>query len=583
MRCKPFTLGIVGLFIAALAADAGGLKDSPQAKPTIKQPGAEVDRADEAILRRAKLPTDADGLVKFLNARILPESERPKIAGLVNTLGVGHYRTRELALRALVKRGPAVLEVVRSQIPLPAVWQADTEKRYSTELIRRAEQAIQSIREQEPEPAVIAAAVRVAAAREAPGLVEAMIGYLPFAEQDGLVEELRIALTRLGVKDGKADPQLRAALADRAPVRRAIAAEVLTRIAYADHKAALHKTLADPDPVVRFRLARALAMTRHREAIPVLINSIPDLPVNVAWQAEDFLFKLAGKIAPPPVAMGNAPEARGKCRDAWLSWWNKQKENADLTNLKDPPRLLGRTLIVLLDQNTVLELGPDNVPRWEVKNLVFPLDAQLIGDDHVLVAEYRANRVSERNARGETVWQKGVVGPLVAQRLDNGNTFVVNDHQFLEFDKNGIEVFNVTFPGVDRKIMKAMKLPNGEIIAMLADARVVRFDARGNEIHAFQINLGLRLFGGRIHMLPNGRVLIPHSAENKVVEYDARGKIVWEVPFDQPVIATRLPNGNTLITSMEPGVGAVEVDRAGIHVWSYQHASNTRVTRALRR
>jgi hypothetical protein len=76
---------------------------------------------------------------------------------------------------------------------------------------------------------------------------------------------------------------------------------------------------------------------------------------------------------------------------------------------------------------------------------------------------------------------------------------------------------------------------------------------------------------------------VPHNAEGKVVEYDSKGKIVWEVPFEQPIAAMRLPNGHTLITSMSPAVGAVEVDRAGREVWSYRHSSNTRVTRAVRR
>jgi hypothetical protein len=82
-------------------------------------------------------------------------------------------------------------------------------------------------------------------------------------------------------------------------------------------------------------------------------------------------------------------------------------------------------------------------------------------------------------------------------------------------------------------------------------------------------------------MLPTGRVLVPHNAENKVIEYDSRGKIVWEVPFPQPIAATRVSNGNTIITSMDAAVGAVEVDRAGAEVWSYRSAA--RVTRAIRR
>ena len=64
------------------------------------------------------------------------------------------------------------------------------------------------------------------------------------------------------------------------------------------------------------------------------------------------------------------------------------------------------------------------------------------------------------------------------------------------------------------------------------------------------------MFGGRLDVLPNGGILVPHHLENKVVEYDPNGKAVWEVSVELPIIATRLPNGHTLVTSMGgPGRG----------------------------
>jgi hypothetical protein len=397
------------------------------------------------------------------------------------------------------------------------------------------------------------------------------------------VDEIRLALKTNALRDGKADPALVAALSDRAASRRATAAEALGRAAFAEHKEALHKLLADADANVRFRVARTLAFGKQREAMPVLIDTIAELPLDEAWQVEDFLLQVASQSNPPSIPLGNDPASRGKCKAAWHDWWKKNQAKIDLAKLEETPKMLGRTLLVLLDQGRVLELGPDNLPRFEIKNVVFPLDAQLLDDERVLVAEYHANRVAEYNLRGMVVWQRAVGTPLVAQRLANGNTFVATPFALLEFDKNNQEVLNVTLSTDQQYIMKAMKLPNGEIACMLADARIVRYSAAGKELHSFPIPVGMRLFGGRVHMLPNGRVVVPHNAEGKVVEYDAKGKAVWEVAFEQPIAATRLPNGNTLITSMNPQIGAVEVNRAGRHVWSYQHASNTRVTRAIKR
>jgi outer membrane protein assembly factor BamB len=259
-------------------------------------------------------------------------------------------------------------------------------------------------------------------------------------------------------------------------------------------------------------------------------------------------------------------------------------EQVNLARLQETPRLLGHTLLVMLDQGRIQELGPDREARWHIDGLVFPLDVQLLDDKTVLVAEYHANRVSERDLRGQILWQKAVAGPLVAQRLPNGNTFIATDSQVLEYDKADNEVLNLAVADEGKKIMKAMKLPSGEVACLTSDARVVRYDVSGKElkeVHAFPVQIAVRLFGGRIHMLPSGRVIVPHNAEDKVVEYDALGKVVWEVAADKPVAAVRLSNGHTLITSMNPSAGAVEVDRTGREVWSYR--TSTRVTRALKR
>ena len=90
----------------------------------------------------------------------------------------------------------------------------------------------------------------------------------------------------------------------------------------------------------------------------------------------------------------------------------------------------------------------------------------------------------------------------------------------------------------------------------------------------------LRTSGGRLDVLSNGHVLIPEMNNNRVVEYDADGKVVWEAAAQQPIAAVRLPNGHTLVTSYSQH-RAVELNRAGKEVWEYK--TTTRVTRAFRR
>ena len=65
-------------------------------------------------------------------------------------------------------------------------------------------------------------------------------------------------------------------------------------------------------------------------------------------------------------------------------------------------------MVVLLDEGRVVDLDKDNQPRWSVDNLDFPLDAQVLSGDRVLVAEYQGQQVTERNIKGEILWKKTI-------------------------------------------------------------------------------------------------------------------------------------------------------------------------------
>lgn len=530
-------------------------------------PRADQEAADELLLKNAGLKSDGPALLDFFRRRTLAEDKRAEVRDIIKQLGANSYRVREHAMNDLIGRGPVVMELLREAV-----------KNSDLEIARRAEKCMVRIQEKDVAIEVPAAAARLIGLRKPDATMETLLAYIPFADNESVADEVRQVLAKLAVVEGKVNPLLVKGLEDTLPLRRAASAEALAKAG--EHKQAVRKLLQDPEPFVRLRVALALVHAREPEAVAVLIDVLPQLPITQAWQAEDVLYRLGEGKNPPTVSLGGDEAARKKCRDAWKAWWDKEGKGIDLAKLAETPRLLGYTLVVLLDENRVVELGADNQPRWQVDNLVFPLDAQVLPGDRVLVAEYHAQRITERNTKGEILWQKRIAGPLVAQRLNNGNTFLATDSQVMEVDRDDKEVFSFTMANGER-IMKALKLLNGEIVCLTSDARIVRLDTTGKELHSFTVSLGTRLFGGRLHMLSNGRVLVPHNAENKVVEYDAAGKAIWEVAVDQPIAATRLPNGNTLVTTMIPNRGAVEFDRTGKEVWSYR--TTTRVTRALRR
>ena len=165
----------------------------------------------------------------------------------------------------------------------------------------------------------------------------------------------------------------------------------------------------------------------------------------------------------------------------------------------------------------------------------------------------------------------------MAQRLPNGNTFIATRSELIEVTKDHKTVFNYTRPDGDM-FMKAIKLRNGDVAYLVNQGKYVRMDTSGKEVSSFPA--AVQTFGGRLEVLPNNHVLVPFLQSNKVVEFDTKGKQVWEAAIDQPVAAVRLPNGHTLMTSMHQN-RALEVNREGKQVWEFK--SDSRVTRAFRR
>ena len=98
----------------------------------------------------------------------------------------------------------------------------------------------------------------------------------------------------------------------------------------------------------------------------------------------------------------------------------------------------------------------------------------------------------------------------------------------------------------------------------------LHLDESGREVKKFSTGaVGLGSIGSHADILPNGHVVIPQYSQNKLVEYDANGRKVWEVSTNRPTAVMRLPNGNTLVTSRLSRT-VEEIDRSGRQVWQYQ-------------
>jgi hypothetical protein len=542
-------------FVAALAL------------PALAAPPDSV-REDEQALAAAHLGHDGPALLDFFRKHTPVEADRDKVRALIAALGDDSYAVRERASEDLVALGAAATPLLREAVKDPDV-----------EVARRAEKCLLLI-DPYPVAAVAAAAARLLALRRPDGAAEVLLRYLPYAEDDTADDAVRAALAALARPDGRPEPHLLAALEDRVPVRRAAAVGALVRSAPAAERPPLTKYLRDPDLAVRLEAALAFVDVHDKEAVPVLIGLLAELPAERGWRVEDVLCRLAGDDT-PSVSLGSDDATRRRCRDAWLGWWQKHGDRVDLARLEQDRRLLGYTLIVELNRGLagrVLEVDAKGNVRWQIENLQYPIDAQVVGNDRVLIAEYRARRVTERDFQGEVKWERNVTGILQGvQRLPNGNTFIVTRGQLLEVDREGHEVAAQNRPSQD--VIAARKLRNGDVVLLTLAGLCVRLSAEGKELGHFPAG-ATYVIGTNFDVLPNGRVLVPQYNAERVVELDRDGRKVWEIEAAHPNSVVRLPNGNTLIGSMV-SQRAVEVDRGGKEVWEYK--AEGRLMRVRRR
>jgi hypothetical protein len=195
------------------------------------------------------------------------------------------------------------------------------------------------------------------------------------------------------------------------------------------------------------------------------------------------------------------------------------------------------------------------------------MDASIIGNDRILVAEYHSSQVTERDFKGKILWSRQAMSPTGAQRLATGNTLITTRSQLIEVDRAGKEVWTWS-PTAGMEICQAQRMRNGQTAVLDSAGKYLRLDSKGKELRSVQVGQ-MQGYGAGAHFLANDHVLMPLMMENKVAEYNGTGKIVWEAHVDQPCSAHRLPNGNVLV-ALQNSQKVIEVNRSGKTVWEYK-------------
>ena len=235
--------------------------------------------------------------------------------------------------------------------------------------------------------------------------------------------------------------------------------------------------------------------------------------------------------------------------------------------------LRGVTLVCEVDglgdhPGRVCEFGRDGSLRRSFDaNVRSPGDVQLLRNGRVLIAEHWPKRVTERDWTGKIVWEKQLDdGPVSAERLANGNTFIATSSVLMEVRPDGKEVSKHTRSNEGR-IYCAQKLRNGNILYVTSTGQIVELDPTGKQLRT--VAAGDTSNWGSVEALPNGHFLVCRCGLHQVVEIDATGKEVWKCAQEWPTWASRRANGRTLVASAHAGV-VVEFDREGKAVWQHK-------------
>jgi HEAT repeat protein len=493
---------------------------------------------------------DGNTLLEEFRSRTLSDAERARVLGLIAKLDDPSAEAREKAAADLVACGARAAPLLRQAV-------GQNHPRIGPQ----AAHCLAAVEPEGPRP-LPAAAPRLLALRRPEGTVEALLAYLPFADSDEVAGQVIDLLADLGCRDGKAAPALVQALTDPVPARRAAAAVALCRGRAEAQLPAVRRVLRDGDAGVRLRAALALAARGEREAVPVVIALLGELPLEQAWEAEDYLLRAAGERA-PAVSLEGEAGGRTAAVEAWRRWWNEHGSAIDLARVDARPRSSGLFLVVEQQgprgTGRALEVSAGGTVRWQIGGLQFPWDAQVLPGGNVLVVE-QGIRLTERDRDGKAVWQHAVPNAISARRLRNGQTFVVCRNQLLVLDREGKQVFaHLHSTGF---ILAGERFRDGQMAFVTYQGQYVRLDAAGKQMKTFQVpfipNFGVN---GAL-VLPGDRVLVSLSNPGKVIEYAPGGKVAWEAAVTNPGNPTRLPNGHTLVPS-NGNTTLTELDRNG--------------------
>jgi HEAT repeat protein len=512
-------------------------------------PGQTQDAAaddDAKVLRDAGLSSDDAGLLAYFRDRTVTEERKAHLKKLVDRLGHRLYSVREKAVSELIKSGPLAVPLLKEAL-----------RNAELEVHLRAQQCLEKI-EETPHSTLTTSAARLLAKRKPVGALETLLTYLPSSDWEATSDALMAAAADLGISDrpepGVLAPALLKAAKDSDVRRRLTAAYALGR-ASPQYRETLYTLQKDGNAAVRLEAAVSLLRLRDRKAVDTLLALVGDGPLEVARQAEDMLFFLAGEGAPNNTNLDEKQAARRQARDTWEKWWDANQGKVDLAKIDLDNFSHGLIVTCEVDglgdfPGRVCAFDRNGRKRWSVENLRSPADFELLRNGRILVAEHWAKRVTERDRQGNIKWEfKLNTHAVGCHRLRNGNTLIASQSEVVVVSPAGDRVFTHNYGGLH----SAEVLPNGNFLLCDSAANIIELDKVGKQVMSFKpqkYSEGSGYWSGADY-LGNGRYLVCMSGSSKVIETDAKGQVFKEFSVHHPCWATRARDGTTWATETD--------------------------------
>lgn len=268
--------------------------------------------------------------------------------------------------------------------------------------------------------------------------------------------------------------------------------------------------------------------------------------------------------------------------------------------------------VLAQDRGHVVLLNDKGEVEWEYKCGYTSHDMHVLPNGNYLLHTGDTTIVEVTPADKKVVWKheskptdpKRGVQIHAFQRLANGNTMVSEsgNARIIEVDADDkiVKEFPLTVEHrsthSDTRLVR--KLDDGHyLVAHESDGTVREYDEAGKVVWSYKLDLGDRKPSGghgveghgdhvySAYRLPNGNTLIGGGNNNRVLEVDREGKVVWSVDQKElpgitlawVTMLEALPNGNVIIGNCHAGKDnpqLIEVTRDKKVVWQLNDHKN---------